>query len=99
MGGEGIEPTRDIKPLVLQTSVSTLSRYPPLIFTFYNNYIKNFYKNQLNYFCLCPQAGEAASKDSNFQPSFHTDGYASFYTNAANVLIAVSTPSYFGFFV
>ena len=48
---------------------------------------------------MYPQTGKAASKDSNFQPSFHTDGYASFYTNAANVLIAVSTPSYFGFFV
>ena len=52
-----------------------------------------------NVLIFIPQAGEAASKDSNFQPSFHTDGYASFYTNAANVLIAVSTPSYFGFFV
>ena len=48
MGGEGIEPTRDIKPLILQTSVSTLSRYPPLIFTFYKYYIKNIYENQFD---------------------------------------------------
>ena len=34
MGEEGIEPTRDIKPSVLQTEVSTLSRYSPLLSSF-----------------------------------------------------------------
>ena len=54
VGGEGIEPTRDLGPPVLQTGVSTLARYPPIfkkeffeILNFmYILYHKNFRKSK-----------------------------------------------------
>ena len=77
MGGEGIEPTRDIKPLVLQTRVSTLSRYPPLILTFYKYYIKNIYENQFdiysgNRFEISNRA-TALQRKVLYEPSFLTE--------------------------
>ena len=47
---------------------------------------------------LTLKLGKAASKDSNFQPSFHTDGYASFYTNAAKCIHCSEYIELFWFF-